>query len=194
MLDRTAAWIRSRCLARGIPIRKLTPAQVAAGLSGVIAHWDWTLGMRDGTHTDPGSGFPWDYVIARASEGSAPAPGPAPTPTSRPGVELMERITVPASPETRPMRLWLPGGDNCKIVVRPPEEGNAEFAVWQGNIFAWASSPGNDRVGIGEQYNPKKIPGFDASIQWTREIPLPRALWADYEYSCNRPFTIDIYG
>jgi N-acetyl-anhydromuramyl-L-alanine amidase AmpD len=72
ILDRTAAWIRSRCLARGIPIRKLTPAQVAAGQSGVVAHWDWTLGMHDGTHTDPGSGFPWDYVIAKASA-SAPA-------------------------------------------------------------------------------------------------------------------------
>jgi hypothetical protein len=68
VLDRTAAWIRSRCLARGIPIRRLTPAQVAAGQSGVIAHWDWTLGMHDGTHTDPGANFPWDYVISKANE------------------------------------------------------------------------------------------------------------------------------
>jgi hypothetical protein len=77
ILDRTAAWIRSRCLARGIPIRKLTPAQVAAGQSGVIAHWDWTLGMHDGTHTDPGGGFPWDYVIAQASGGGGGGGTPA---------------------------------------------------------------------------------------------------------------------
>lgn len=75
ILDRTAAWIRSRCLARGVPIRKITPAQVAAGQSGVIAHWDWTLGMHDGTHTDPGGGFPWDYVIAKASEGGSSGGG-----------------------------------------------------------------------------------------------------------------------
>jgi hypothetical protein len=77
MLDRTAAWVRSRCLARGIPIRKLTAADVAAGRSGVIAHWDWTIGMHDGSHTDPGSAFPWDYVIGQASQsgggGSVPA-------------------------------------------------------------------------------------------------------------------------
>lgn len=77
MLDRTAAWVRSRCLARGIPIRKLSPSDVAAGRSGVIAHWDWTVGMGDGSHTDPGSAFPWDYVIGRAAEngggGSTPA-------------------------------------------------------------------------------------------------------------------------
>lgn len=67
-LDRTAAWIRSRCLARGIPIRKLTAADVAAGRSGVIGHVEWTIGMRDGTHTDPGSSFPWDYVIGKAQQ------------------------------------------------------------------------------------------------------------------------------
>lgn len=66
ILDRTAAWIRSRCLARGIPIRKIGPADVAAGRSGVIGHWDWTVGAKDGTHTDPGSNFPWDYVISKA--------------------------------------------------------------------------------------------------------------------------------
>lgn len=68
ILDRTAAWIRSRCLARNIPIRKLSPADVAAGRAGVIGHVDWTLGMHDGTHTDPGPNFPWDYVIERAAE------------------------------------------------------------------------------------------------------------------------------
>jgi hypothetical protein len=70
ILDRTAAWIRSRCLARNIPIRKITAADVAAGRSGVIGHVDWTYGMHDGTHTDPGPGFPWDYVINRAAQGA----------------------------------------------------------------------------------------------------------------------------
>lgn len=71
-LDRAAAWVRQRCTARGIPIRKLTAADVAAGRAGVIGHVDWTNGMHDGTHTDPGGNFPWDYVIKVAADGAAP--------------------------------------------------------------------------------------------------------------------------
>ncbi len=66
MLHAAATWIRSRCKARGIPIRKLTPAQVGAGWSGVIGHVDYTNGTGDGTHWDPGPGFPWDIVMALA--------------------------------------------------------------------------------------------------------------------------------
>src|ERR1044072_7695743 len=72
-LDRAAAWLRARTKARGIPLRKLTPSDVAAGKSGVIGHWDWTLGAHDGTHTEPGSGVAWDYVITRAAaRGASP--------------------------------------------------------------------------------------------------------------------------
>lgn len=74
MLDQAAAWIRSRCLARGIPIVKLTPSQVGAGQAGVCGHWDWTLGTGEGTHTDPGAGFPWDYVMNLAANPPAPNP------------------------------------------------------------------------------------------------------------------------
>jgi len=68
MLVLAARWIAERCKARGIPIKKLTPAEVRAGQSGVIGHVDWTLGMQDGTHVDPGAGFPWDVVIQAANE------------------------------------------------------------------------------------------------------------------------------
>jgi hypothetical protein len=80
MLDLTAQWIRERCQARGIPIRKLTPQQVAAGQPGVIGHYDWTIGMRDGSHTDPGPGFPWDYVIDQAARGASALVAPPPPP------------------------------------------------------------------------------------------------------------------
>lgn len=70
MLNNAAAWIRERCLANDIPIRKLTPAQVDQGLAGVIGHADWTYSnVGQGDHTDPGPNFPWDYVMARAAEG-----------------------------------------------------------------------------------------------------------------------------
>lgn len=66
MLELAADWIRERCIARDIPIRKLTPEQVGNGEAGVCGHVDWTLGTGDGTHTDPGTAFPWDVVIALA--------------------------------------------------------------------------------------------------------------------------------
>lgn len=71
MLRWVSAWIRLRCAARNIPIRKLSVSQVRAGLAGVIAHDDWTKAFRDGTHWDPGPGFPWDVVIADASGGGS---------------------------------------------------------------------------------------------------------------------------
>lgn len=90
MLVLTAQWVRERCLARGIPIRKLTPAQVAAGQAGVIGHVDWTVGMDDGSHTDPGQGFPWDVVIGLAAGNSAT---PSPTPRALED-DLMASITI----------------------------------------------------------------------------------------------------
>lgn len=74
ILDRTAEWIRRECEALGIPKRKLSAADVAAGKSGVIGHVEWTVGMRDGTHWDPGPGFPWDYVMSRVTGGGGGAP------------------------------------------------------------------------------------------------------------------------
>lgn len=63
MLENAAAWTRDRCNARGIPKVKLSPADVRAGKAGVIGHVDWTLGMSDGSHTDPGPNFPWDVFM-----------------------------------------------------------------------------------------------------------------------------------
>lgn len=76
MLELAAQWIAERCKARGIPIRKLTPAEVKAGQAGVCGHIDWTLGMKDGSHTDPGPSFPWDEVI-RMAGGVASQPTPS---------------------------------------------------------------------------------------------------------------------
>jgi hypothetical protein len=66
LLRHAATWVRSRCLARSIPIVKLSPADVKAGKAGVCGHVDYTLATGDGTHTDPGPNFPWDIVISRA--------------------------------------------------------------------------------------------------------------------------------
>lgn len=75
MLNNAATWIRNRCHARGIPIRKIDADAVRRGESGVIGHVDYTNGTGDGTHWDPGPGFPWDVVISRAA-GSPSLPIP----------------------------------------------------------------------------------------------------------------------
>lgn len=67
MLRHAGAWIRSRCQARGIPLRKIDAAAVKRGERGVIGHADYTAATGDGTHWDPGPGFPWDHVMATAS-------------------------------------------------------------------------------------------------------------------------------
>lgn len=88
MLDRAAAWIRERCQARGVPIRKLTPAEIDAGQGGVIGHADWTYSaIGDGDHTDPGPNFPWGYVIAKA-QGGDPLPGGGAGGSTQPATEF----------------------------------------------------------------------------------------------------------
>lgn len=64
MLRNFAAWARGRCLARGIPLRKLTVTQTANRTAGIIHHADYTAATGDGTHWDMGVGVPWDIVMA----------------------------------------------------------------------------------------------------------------------------------
>ena len=65
-LDR-AAWLLARHARRfGIPLRKLSDAELRAGKRGVITHRQATR-VFGGTHTDPGSGYPMDWVLKRAT-------------------------------------------------------------------------------------------------------------------------------
>jgi len=78
LLENCARWLADRSVARGIPLVKLSTADILAGKSGVIGHVDWSL-TGDGTHTDPGKGFPFDLVLARAQQLLAPPPKLIPT-------------------------------------------------------------------------------------------------------------------
>lgn len=53
------------CLKWKIPVRKLTPSQVAAGVKGICGHADITRAFPEdgGTHTDPGPTFPWETFL-----------------------------------------------------------------------------------------------------------------------------------
>lgn len=79
MLKIAAADIARLCLAYGVPIRRLSVAQVRAGEHGICGHVD----IRDAfpgvtTHWDPGPFFPWwrfmRHIRREAKKLTAPAP------------------------------------------------------------------------------------------------------------------------
>jgi hypothetical protein len=74
MLSNCAQWIAEEAAHFGIPIRKLSEAEAAAGQAGVCGHAD--LGFAGNDHWDPGPGFPWDDVINMALGGAPPSAGP----------------------------------------------------------------------------------------------------------------------
>lgn len=52
------------CIKYGLPVRKLTVAQVRDGVTkGICGHADVTAAFHKSTHTDPGPNFPWDYFV-----------------------------------------------------------------------------------------------------------------------------------
>lgn len=81
MLRLGAGVVRLWCDRHGIPAVKLTSQQVGADRSGVCGHADWTYGKGDGSHTDPGTAFPWDVFMGYVT-GAAVSPNVPTAPTS----------------------------------------------------------------------------------------------------------------
>jgi len=58
----------------GIPIRRLTIEQVAAGEAGFCAHADVTHAFKiPGGHTDPGPNFPWELYLTMVQQAGGAA-------------------------------------------------------------------------------------------------------------------------
>lgn len=68
----TAGLVRQLCALGGIPMVKLSPADVAAGKRGICGHWDITTGLNVGTHDDPGPRFDWTAFIAAVNGDDMP--------------------------------------------------------------------------------------------------------------------------
>jgi hypothetical protein len=87
MLSNCAQWIAEECGRYGIPVRKLSESEAAAGQAGVCGHAD--LGFAGNDHWDPGPSFPWADVIRMAQGGTPPQPEP---PKPKPPEEEMALI------------------------------------------------------------------------------------------------------
>jgi len=107
MLDNTAAWVAEEARAYGIPLVKLSASQAQGGGRGLCGHVD----IQPQDRTDPGKGFPWDYIIAKASGGQPP-------PT-----------TAPPSGKAPPMR--------CDYMGRNHNSTHADVRVWQDKMRSW---------------------------------------------------------
>jgi hypothetical protein len=59
----------------GIPLVKLTGAQMRTGRKGVGGHADTVDAWHSTDHTDPGPGFPWDVLLAKAAGNTTPEEG-----------------------------------------------------------------------------------------------------------------------
>jgi hypothetical protein len=64
MVRNAAEWARRKCEKHGIPKTHIGADGVAARRPGIIMHRDYTVGARDGDHTDIGDNFPWDVFFA----------------------------------------------------------------------------------------------------------------------------------
>lgn len=72
LLDSCAAWIAEEAAFYKLPLVRLSASQAQGSGRGVCGHVD--IQPRD--RTDPGQGFPWDVVLAKAAGGQPPTVQP----------------------------------------------------------------------------------------------------------------------
>lgn len=81
MLRLAAGLVRSLCAKYGIPVVKLSVADLLAGKHGICGHVDVSQAWHQTDHTDPGASFPWPKFIGYIA-------GTTPTPTPTPEVDM----------------------------------------------------------------------------------------------------------
>jgi hypothetical protein len=158
---RWAAWtVRQLCQAAGIPMTKLSPAQVAAGQRGVCGHLDLTLAHIDGNdHTDPGYDFAWPAFMGMVNDsGQFTTESESDMGQSFGPVQLEAGVTSLVIPPVNagaadPRRTWLNlGGDlgNDKAALR----------VWLSDGTGWTgplAGTGFDSNGVVQLANAKVV-------------------------------------
>lgn len=72
--EQVARWLADKSLEYGVPLAKVTAAQIVKGARGVCGHFDITNAYHKTTHTDPGPNYPWAEVLGRANALTTPIP------------------------------------------------------------------------------------------------------------------------
>jgi N-acetyl-anhydromuramyl-L-alanine amidase AmpD len=68
MLNNAANATAQYCLKYNIPIRHLTDTELKDGATkGIVGHSQVSKAFKLSTHTDPGTGFPWDHFLERVA-------------------------------------------------------------------------------------------------------------------------------
>ena len=84
------------CREFGIPIRKIGPAEINAGVKGIVGHADITAAFPadHGDHTDPGASFPWSTFIGYVQGGTTMGAPFAAENASAYGYALTQRLST----------------------------------------------------------------------------------------------------
>lgn len=74
MLQRAAVQCARDARKYGIPVKRITPADLRAGGSGFVGHVDVTNAWGEVDHTDPGPSFPWSLFLGMVNKAMNPPP------------------------------------------------------------------------------------------------------------------------
>lgn len=94
-VEEAAKRTRELCDRHGIPLRRLTVAQVKAGVEGICGHVDVSRAFRQTDHTDPGPNFPWDRFMDAVKGDAKPPAEPVHDDNPVPEFERTLRLTAP---------------------------------------------------------------------------------------------------
>ena len=75
MLRLAAGLVRDLAAKYGIPVVKLSPADLLAGKSGICGHVDVSNAWHQTDHVDPGPDFPWDKFLSYVNGSTSAASG-----------------------------------------------------------------------------------------------------------------------
>jgi hypothetical protein len=101
-ITRAARQMARDCIKYGLPIRKLTPAQMNAGWKGICGHADVTLAYGLGDHMDPGVEFPYDVLLARIDQIVNPPAPVAPSSNQAEGEDMTKFYFFTAAAGSQP--------------------------------------------------------------------------------------------
>lgn len=154
MLLIAARDVAQLCLAYGVPVRRLSAADLKAGLEGICGHVDVSQAFRQSTHWDPGPDFPWKRFM-RQVEAFAGEMGGSKL-TGKPPTLWMAGPNQPEWTKELKRLLNLHGGEHLPVdgrfgkptrealvrfrranKIRPYRPGVAGPAVWRALGWKW---------------------------------------------------------